>query len=59
MERRESQIKAEERYRERTPKEIRNYRAKKSHAKNFILKYANNDDLKELDEMIKEKLKCI
>lgn len=57
MPRTEAQIRAEEKYRERVPAEVRNYRSKKSNARSFIKKLATIDDLNELKEMIEERLK--
>lgn len=57
MPRTEAQIRAEEKYRERVPAEVRNYRSKKSNARSFIKKLATVDDLNELKEMIEERLK--
>ena len=52
----EAQKRAKQKYREKN-KERSNYINDKSKAKNFILKKATLEDLKELEELIKERIK--
>ena len=52
----EAQKRAKQKYREKN-KERSNYINDKSKAKNFILKKATKEDLEELEELIKERIK--
>lgn len=53
----ESQRRADKAYTERIGKEARNRQGYRSKAFKFVREMANDDELKELSELIKERLK--